>query len=109
MKLSTTYAPGISVVSIRGSLDFFTSPSLQRAVATLLEDGSEHIVFDLSNLDHLDRAGIEVLVGTATQMGYADRRVSLVCGSGPVRSALERSHADLRTVGALAELDTRAA
>ena len=94
MKLSTTHVHGLSVVSISGSLDFFTSPELKRAVATLLEEHPDHIVFDLSELRHVDRSGIDVLVATATQQGYTDRQVSLVGADASIRRALERE--DLR-------------
>ena len=73
MKLTTANVHGLSVVSIIGSVDFYTSPSLRRAVSSLMADGSEHIVFDLSKVKHLDRSGIAVLVGTATQQRYAHR------------------------------------
>jgi anti-anti-sigma factor len=109
MKLSTTNVHGISVVSIQGSLDFYTSPSLRRTVSALLADGSEHIVFDLSDVQHLDRSGIAVLVGTAKQQAYVKRQVSLVGVDGRVRTALERGDADLPTFGAVEELHRFAA
>lgn len=109
MKLSTANVHGISVVSIQGSLDFYTSPSLRRTVSALLADGSEHIVFDLSDVQHLDRSGIAVLVGTAKQQAYVKRQVSLVGVDGRVRTALERGDADLPTFGAVEELHRFAA
>lgn len=104
MKLSTANVHGISVVSIQGSLDFYTSPSLRRTVSELLADGTEHIVFDLSDVEHLDRSGISVLMGTAKQQEYVKRQVSLVGVDGRVRSALERGHARLPTFDAVDEL-----
>lgn len=95
MKLSTTNVHGISVVSICGSLDFYTSPTLKRTVSSLLDQKPEHIVFDLSGVKHLDRSGIAVLVGTATQQRYADRQVSLVGAGATIRRALEREDAVL--------------
>lgn len=109
MKLTTANVHGLSVVSIIGSVDFYTSPSLRRAVSSLMADGSEHIVFDLSKVKHLDRSGIAVLVGTATQQRYAHRQASLVGVDGQVRSALERDEADLPTFGAVEELHRFAA
>lgn len=109
MKLSTANVHGMSVVSIHGSLDFYTSPSLKRAVSELLADGSEHIVFDLSDVEHLDRSGIAVLVGTAKRQEYVHRQVSLVGVDGPVRSALERGDTHLPTFGAVEELHRFAA
>jgi anti-sigma B factor antagonist len=108
MKLSTAHVRGLSVVSICGSLDFLTSPSLQRAVARLLAGGSQHIVFDLSELEQVDRSGISVLVDTARQQRYADREVSLVGAHGSVRSALDRNDADLPSFGALEDLQQAA-
>lgn len=109
MKLSTANVHGISVVSIHGSLDFYTSPSLKRTVSKLLVDGSDHIVFDLTEVKHLDRSGIAVLVGTAKQQEYVKRQVSLVGVDGQVRSALERGDAHLPTFGAVEDLHRFAA
>lgn len=104
MQFSTQDVHGYSVVSVQGSIDFFTSPSLSRGIATLLDSGSEHIVFDLSGVDFLDRSGLTVLVGCATQQRYADRRLSVVGAAGAVRGTLERSEADLPSFEALEEI-----
>ncbi|MBV1859061.1 MAG: STAS domain-containing protein [Nannocystaceae bacterium] len=104
MQFSTRNVHGYSVVSVHGSIDFFTLPSLQRAVAALLDDGSEHIVFDLSKVDFLDRSGLSVLVGTATQQRYSQRGFSVVGAAGAVRGTLERSEADLPSFDALEEI-----
>lgn len=109
MKLSTTHVHGISVVSISGSLDFFTSPTLKRTVSSLLDQHPEHIVFDLSEVKHLDRSGIAVLLGTATQQRYADRQVSLVGGGASIQRALDREDAELPTFEALEHLHRFAA
>ena len=104
MQVSTQDVHGYSVVSINGSIDFFTSPSLSREVGALLDSGSEHIVFDLSGVDFLDRSGLTVLVGTATQQRYAHRRLSVVGAAGAVRGTLERSETSLPSFGALEEI-----
>jgi len=109
MKLSTTNVHGISVVSISGSIDFFTSPTLKRTVSTLLDQHPEHIVFDLSQVKHLDRSGVAVLVGTATQQRYADRQVSLVGADASILRALEREDAELPNYEALEHLHRFAA
>ncbi len=104
MQCSTQDVHGYSVVSIHGSIDFFTSPSLCRVIAPLLDSGSEHIVFDLSGVDFLDQSGLTVLVGTATQQRYSRRRFSLVGAAGAVRGTLERSETNLPSFGALEEI-----
>ena len=104
MQLSTQDVHGYSVVSIQGSIDFFTSPSLSRATAALVDSGSEHIVFDLTGVDFLDRSGLTVLEGTATQQRYAHRRFSVVGAAGAVRGTLERSETSLQSFGALEEI-----
>lgn len=104
MQLSTQDVHGYSVVSIQGSIDFFTAPNLSRASAALLDSGSEHIVFDLSGVDFLDRSGLTVLVGTATQQRYSHRRFSVVGAAGAVRGTLERSPLELPSFGALDEI-----
>ena len=109
MKLRTEHVHGYSVVAVRGSIDLFTSPSLKQAVSSLMDAGPEHIVFDLSEVDFVDRSGLEVLVGTATQQRYAKRHVSLVGVGRAVAHALELSHADLPTYDALDQIQPLAA
>ncbi len=109
MKLRTEHVHGYSVVAVHGSIDLFTSPSLKQAVSSLLDKGPDHIVFDLTEVDFVDRAGLEILVGTAVQQRYAKRQVSLVGVGRAVAQALELSHADLPTYGGLDEIQPLAA
>jgi anti-anti-sigma factor len=104
MQLSTRNVHGYSVVSISGSIDFFTSPSLERALRDVLANGPEHIVFDLAGVDFVDRSGLAVLTSTATRQRYVDHEVSLIGVGEAVRTALARGDSDLPTYADLEDL-----
>jgi anti-sigma B factor antagonist len=55
----------VSVVALRGELDFDEAPSFGRVLEELRADGERKVVVDLSDLTFIDSSGISVLVGAA--------------------------------------------
>jgi anti-sigma B factor antagonist len=59
---------GAPVVAVSGDLDISNAASLEAAVASVIAQGAEQLIFDLSALRFMDSAGIAVLVGAAAQV-----------------------------------------
>jgi anti-sigma B factor antagonist len=64
-RLDPTGAP---IVAVSGDLDISNAASLEAAVAPVVAQRPEQLIFDLSGLRFMDSAGIAVLVGAATQV-----------------------------------------
>jgi anti-sigma B factor antagonist len=56
---------GVRVVSLAGELDSSNMERVNAALAPLLADRPERLIFDLAGLRFMDSAGIAVLIGAA--------------------------------------------
>ncbi len=65
------------VVILRGELDLFSRPHLERELKRVERDGLERTVVDLSQLDFMDGAGMHALLG-AQRRATADGRQFLL-------------------------------
>src|SRR3954447_9383494 len=90
MQVSVAHRPpNTAVLTLRGSLDIDTSPSLKANLNRLVERPRPHVVVDLSGLDFCDSMGVGVLV---TAHGRAMERggwVRLAAPSGFLRRLLK--------------------
>jgi anti-anti-sigma factor len=59
---------GETVVVLSGELDMATAPDLATVLDSVMEDGHEQVVIDLSALSFLDSSGIAVLVTSQHQL-----------------------------------------
>ncbi|MCW2884583.1 MAG: anti-sigma factor antagonist [Streptosporangiaceae bacterium] len=53
----------LTIVTVKGEIDVFTSPKLRETLLELVESGALHLVFDLGEVDLLDSTGLGVLIG----------------------------------------------
>ena len=90
MQVSVAHRPpNTAVLTLRGSLDIDTAPSLKANLGRLVEQSAPHVVVDLSGLDFCDSMGVGVLV---TAHGRALERagwVRLAAPSGFLRRLLD--------------------
>jgi anti-anti-sigma factor len=74
----------VAVVAVSGVVDMLTSPQLETAIDTALEDGPAGIVIDFTDVEFLASAGMGVLVAAHDKAG-ADVAFSVVA-DGPATS-----------------------
>lgn len=92
MQVHTRVTPtGAHVVEVDGRLDLETSPTLQFTLASLLAQGCDRVVLDLSRLVFLDSAGMAVLFSTRNQLRAAGGRLTLACPTETVERILTRT------------------
>jgi anti-sigma B factor antagonist len=58
----------LTIVTVKGEIDVFTSPKLRETLVELVEAGGLHVVFDLSEVDFLDSTGLGVLIGVYNRL-----------------------------------------
>ena len=81
---------GVLLARITGEVDGSNAVELGRALGDRLPTSARGLVLDLSSVDYLDSAGIELLFGLARRLG--DRRQRLHLGipeRSPIRRVLE--------------------
>jgi anti-anti-sigma factor len=67
-------ATGAAIVAVSGELDMSNAASLDAAVATVVANHPELLIFDLSGLRFMDSAGIAVLVTAAANVNNVQLR-----------------------------------
>jgi anti-anti-sigma factor len=67
-------ADGVGVISVAGELDSSNADTLGDAVAALVADRRERLVFDLAGLRFMDSAGIAVLIVAAADVEVIELR-----------------------------------
>ena len=71
------------VVAATGELDVYTSPNLRQSLDSVLAEGAEKVVVDLTGLSFIDSSGLGVLVGTQKRIKELPRgSFAVVCHDG---------------------------
>lgn len=76
------------VFSLRGSLDFETSPSLRAAMLEAADQGKHDIVVDLSHLEFLDSSGLGALIGAHKRALENAGRLRVIISTGTIARLL---------------------
>lgn len=66
------------ILEIEGEVDVYTSPQLKQDLVTLAEQGTKHVVIDLSKVEYLDSTGLGVLIGGLKRLREAGGNMALV-------------------------------
>src|SRR5687768_8954887 len=79
LSLSTYDSGDHTVLEVGGEVDVYTAPRLRERLVELVEQGSHHIVVDLSRVEFLDSTGLGVLVGALKRLRVVNGTFGLVC------------------------------
>src|ERR1044072_4715144 len=71
LDLSVRRHEGASVIAITGELDKLSSPRLRDVMVTQLDDGSCHLVLDVTRLRFCDSNGLWTMLGFQRRAGAA--------------------------------------
>ena len=69
LSLRVFAAEGYSVIEACGEIDIANAGELQRTVDSCVADGADQLIVDLSGIRFMDSSGLNVLIGTARQLG----------------------------------------
>ncbi|WP_067485688.1 STAS domain-containing protein [Actinomadura hibisca] len=75
----------LTVVTISGEIDVFTSPRLRELLLDIIDNGGVHLVVDLSEVTFLDSTGLGVLVGIYHRLRARDGSMSFMGVNDRVR------------------------
>jgi anti-sigma B factor antagonist len=105
LDLSTREAPEATVITVTGELDVLTARKLMPQLDDLVRRAKGDAVIDFSRADFIDSFGLTVLLNTQRRLAREGRTLTVICGEGPVRRAIEfaRLLETLRVVPTLAE------
>lgn len=108
--LSERTQPGVTVMHVDGELDILTAPRLSAELDVIIRRRAGDVVLDLRDALFIDSAGLHVLLNAHRRLTRASRRMSVVCGDGPVSRVIElaRLVETLGVVSSLRECEQRA-
>ena len=64
---------GVVVVAAVGAVDMLTAPQLQEAITTALSGSPARLIVDMTQVDFLGSAGMQVLMATRNRLDHAVR------------------------------------
>lgn len=75
---------GVPVIEAVGAVDMLTAPQLQDVIAVALARRPDRLILDMTHVDFLGSAGMQVLMDTRDQLGPGSRFA--VVADGPATS-----------------------
>jgi anti-sigma B factor antagonist len=84
----------LTIVTVSGELDVFTSPRLRETLLDVVEGGALHLIVDLSGVEFLDSTGLGVLVGIHHRLQAHDGTMSFVGASERLRRVFHITRLD---------------
>jgi anti-sigma B factor antagonist len=79
LSLTSAVVGGVTVVSVDGEVDVYSSPALRDRLSDLLDGGASTVVVDLSAVSFLDSTGLGTLVGALNRAEKLGGRLPIVC------------------------------
>ncbi len=109
LDLSTRQASEATVITVTGELDVLTARRLTPELDDIVRRMDGDVVIDLSQAEFIDSFGLTVLMNTHRRLARQGRALTVICGEGPVRRAIEfaRLLEPLGVVPSLAEYKQR--
>ncbi|MDZ4825609.1 MAG: STAS domain-containing protein [Actinomycetota bacterium] len=89
--VTTTAEGDRTVVSIKGEIDAYTAPGLEERIASLVSDGANDIVLDLSETGFIDSSGLRAILTSQRRLRDGNGELRLRNASEPVTRLLDIS------------------
>jgi anti-anti-sigma factor len=96
-------------VAVKGEVDLLTAPRLTTLLDNLIRRGQGDVVIDLSDAGFIDSLGLHALLNIHRRLLRQSRSLTVICGGGPVRHAIELARLDeaFGVMPSLAEYELR--
>jgi anti-sigma B factor antagonist/stage II sporulation protein AA (anti-sigma F factor antagonist) len=84
----------VLIVTVKGRLDAISSPTAERHVFDLINDGANKLILDLSSVDYLSSAGMRMLLSTTKKLKSQSGKLVLCSVTPNVMDVLKISGFD---------------
>jgi anti-anti-sigma factor len=81
----------ILVISVKGRMDALTAPDFDKKIETLLSQGENALILNLSELEYISSAGLRSILAVAKQVKARDGSFVLTELKGAVKEVFEIS------------------
>ena len=89
MKIITSHRGRSAIVSISGRIDVITASAVGEAIQSLMTEGAEDFIVDVSCVTRIDSTGMSTLVGNARTLFSRGGSMSLAGANQTVRRTLK--------------------
>jgi anti-sigma B factor antagonist len=89
VKIITSHRGRLAIISISGRIDVYTASSVGEAIQSLIADGAEDLIVDVSCVTRIDSTGLSTLVGNAKTLATTGGSISLAGSNQLIRRTLE--------------------
>ena len=83
-----------AVLSVQGEVDLTAAPRLRQALVTIVAEGHDRVVVDLTGTEFLDSTGLGALVGGLKRIRARGGEMRVVCSSPRVCKVFEITSLD---------------
>lgn len=94
MELGEETKGDVLIVTIKGRLDAISSPTAEKHVFELINNGANKVVLDLRNVDYLSSAGMRMLLSTTKKLKGQSGKLVLASVTPNVMDVLKISGFD---------------
>jgi anti-sigma B factor antagonist len=107
LALSERRSNGAAVIHVEGELDLLTAPRLAAGLDRIMREPEGDVVLDLTDTDFIDSVGLQMLLSIDRRLAAINRKLTVVCGDGPVRRQIETTRliTALNVVGSIEEYE----
>jgi anti-sigma B factor antagonist len=97
------------VIAVSGELDVLTAPRLATRLDDMVRRRDGDVVLDLTDTEFIDSLGLHTLLTVQRRLMRRSRTLTVICGDGPVRRAIELARLSdaLNVASSLAEYELR--
>ena len=94
--IDTREQGGATVVALTGELDYASTDTVEERLIGIEDAGAGWIVIDLRELAFIDSTGLSLLINTDLRARKADRRLTIVSGTGASKRLIHTTGLDAR-------------
>jgi len=91
MEIETAKEKSTVVFSVKGKIDAVTAPQFEKALASLIVQGENNFLLDLSGLEYISSAGLRGILATAKQLKPKGGNMIFSGLKGPVKDVFNIS------------------
>ncbi len=79
LKIDTRMVNGKAVLDLTGEVDSYNSPKLREKMVALIDEGSLHLIVNMTGVDYIDSTGLGTLVGGLKRASEKDGSIGIIC------------------------------
>ena len=88
----------IPVIRVKGEIDIYTCPKLNKALMDLISGGSHIMIIDLEETNYLDSTGLGTIAYAARSVQDKEGKIHLICSHKRIKKIFEASGLDRKNI-----------